>query len=92
MEREGFGIHDRRSPLGRQRLGPRDLRRPLRSIGTKVTIRADGPLPADRPYRVARCPLSLSDEEAAAYGRFGGPPPRAELERVFFRLLAISCG
>ena len=26
----------------------------------------------------------LSDEEAAAYGRFGGPPPRAELERVFF--------
>jgi uncharacterized protein DUF4158 len=26
----------------------------------------------------------LSDEEATAYGRFGGPPPRAELERVFF--------
>ena len=26
----------------------------------------------------------LSDEEAAAYGRFGGPPSRAELERVFF--------
>ncbi|MDP1846378.1 MAG: Tn3 family transposase [Solirubrobacteraceae bacterium] len=26
----------------------------------------------------------LSDQEAAAYGRFGGPPPRAELERSFF--------
>jgi hypothetical protein len=27
----------------------------------------------------------LSDQEAAAYGRFGGPPPpRAELERAFF--------
>lgn len=26
----------------------------------------------------------LSDEEAAAYGRFSGPPPRAELERAFF--------
>ncbi len=26
----------------------------------------------------------LSDEEAAAYGRFGGPPSRSELERVFF--------
>jgi Domain of unknown function (DUF4158) len=26
----------------------------------------------------------LSDAEAAAYGRFGGPPSRAELERVFF--------
>jgi TnpA family transposase len=26
----------------------------------------------------------LSDEEAAAYGRFGGPPPRAELEGAFF--------
>ncbi len=26
----------------------------------------------------------LSDEEAAAYGRFGGPPSRAEMERVFF--------
>jgi hypothetical protein len=26
----------------------------------------------------------LSDREAAAYGRFGAPPPRAELERAFF--------
>ena len=26
----------------------------------------------------------LSDAEAAAYGRFNGPPARAELERVFF--------
>jgi hypothetical protein len=26
----------------------------------------------------------LSDEEAAACGRFGGPPSRSELERVFF--------
>jgi len=26
----------------------------------------------------------LSDQEAAAYGRFGGSPPRAELERAFF--------
>ena len=26
----------------------------------------------------------LSDEEAASYGRFSGPPSRAELERAFF--------
>jgi hypothetical protein len=26
----------------------------------------------------------LSDEEAAAYGRFIGAPPREELERSFF--------
>jgi Domain of unknown function (DUF4158) len=26
----------------------------------------------------------LTDEEVAAYGRFGGPPSRAELERFFF--------
>ncbi|WP_344863441.1 DUF4158 domain-containing protein [Planomonospora alba] len=26
----------------------------------------------------------LADDEAAAYGRFAGPPPRADLERVFF--------
>lgn len=26
----------------------------------------------------------LTDDEAAAYGRYTGPPSRAELERVFF--------
>lgn len=26
----------------------------------------------------------LTDDEAAAYGRFSGPPSRADLERVFF--------
>ncbi len=26
----------------------------------------------------------LSDEQAAAYGRFDGPPSQAELERFFF--------
>lgn len=26
----------------------------------------------------------LSDEEAAAYGRYIGPPSRAELEKLFF--------
>lgn len=26
----------------------------------------------------------LSDDQAAAYGRFTGPPERAELERFFF--------
>jgi hypothetical protein len=26
----------------------------------------------------------LTDEEAASYGRFNGPPSRAELERTFF--------
>lgn len=26
----------------------------------------------------------MTDDEAAAYGRFTGPPSRADLERVFF--------
>jgi hypothetical protein len=26
----------------------------------------------------------LSDEEAARFGRYNGPPSRAELEKVFF--------
>jgi hypothetical protein len=26
----------------------------------------------------------LTDEEAASYGRYNGPPPRAEMERAFF--------
>lgn len=26
----------------------------------------------------------LTDEEAASYGRYNGPPPQAELERAFF--------
>ena len=26
----------------------------------------------------------LTDVEAAAYGRFAGPPPQADLDRVFF--------
>ena len=26
----------------------------------------------------------LTDEEAASYGRYNGPPPRAELDRAFF--------
>jgi hypothetical protein len=26
----------------------------------------------------------LTDDEAAAYGRYAGPPSRADLERVFF--------
>jgi hypothetical protein len=26
----------------------------------------------------------LTDDEAAAYGRYAGPPARADLERVFF--------
>src|SRR5689334_16281909 len=26
----------------------------------------------------------LTDDEAAAYGRYAGPPPQADLERVFF--------
>jgi hypothetical protein len=26
----------------------------------------------------------LTDDEAAAYGRFAGPPVQADLERVFF--------
>jgi len=26
----------------------------------------------------------LTDAEAASYGRYNGPPPRAELERAFF--------
>ena len=29
-----------------------------------------------------------SDEEAARFGRFNGPPSRADLERTFFNILA----
>ncbi len=42
-------------------------------------------LTADRSYRVRPVPVEfLTDAEAASYGRYNGPPPRAELERAFF--------
>ena len=36
------------------------------------------------PYGVAVAVEFLSDEEAARFGRYNGPPPRADLERLFF--------
>jgi len=36
------------------------------------------------PYGLAVPVEFLSDEEAARFGRYDGPPTRAELEKLFF--------